>query len=59
MTDFDGSIWIRAWHGSILSGGFDTPGKVAFADGIPAAFQHKLLPEDWDHYRKSESYQHQ
>ena len=56
IRDPDGHVYFREWNGGIMAGGFEPPkqgGKPVFHTGIPENFQFQLLPEDWDHFRKS------
>ena len=56
IRDPDGHVYFREWNGGIMAGGFEPPshgGKPVFHTGIPEKFAFQLLPEDWDHFRKS------
>ena len=53
IRDQDNQLYIREWSGGILAGCFELNAKACFEDGIPKPFEFQLLPEDWDHCRKS------
>ena len=52
VRDYDGYIYLREYSGGLLCGGFEPVGKPVFHEGVPDKFEHQLLPEDWDHFRK-------
>lgn len=54
VFDLDNAMYMRAYNRGVLFGGFAPEPKVAFSSKIPADFSHKLLPEDWDAFRKVE-----
>lgn len=53
IRDHDNHLYIRHWSGGIMAGCFETNGRAVFEDGVPKSFEFQLLPEDWDHCRKS------
>lgn len=55
VRDPDGKVYFREWNGGVFAGGFESVGKPVFHNSIPEKFEFQLLPEDWDHFRKSSS----
>ena len=53
IRDSDNQMYIRPWSGGILFGCFELDGRPCFQEGVPDSFEFQLLPEDWDHCRKS------
>ncbi|XP_068116055.1 pyruvate dehydrogenase phosphatase regulatory subunit, mitochondrial [Hyperolius riggenbachi] len=49
VIDPDGRIYIRNWHGGILSGGFEKNPKPIFTEGRNQ-LEIQNLQEDWDHF---------
>lgn len=47
--DMDGRIYVRAWQGGVLSGGFEKNPKPIFTEGRNQLDVHNML-EDWDHF---------
>ena len=48
----NGHVYLREWSGGLLGGGFEPLAKPVFHDGVPEKFEHQLLNEDWDHFRR-------
>lgn len=55
IRDPDRYMYIREWSGGILAGCFELDGRPCFQDGVPQSFEFQLLPEDWDHIRKTDN----
>uniref|UniRef100_A0A671T272 Pyruvate dehydrogenase phosphatase regulatory subunit, mitochondrial n=1 Tax=Sinocyclocheilus anshuiensis TaxID=1608454 RepID=A0A671T272_9TELE len=49
LIDMDGRIYARAWHGGILSGGFEKNPKPIFTEGRNQ-LEIQNMQEDWDHF---------
>ena len=50
LRDPDNLVYFRRESGGLVLGGYERePGAVAL-DGVPADFNNKLLPEDWDRF---------
>lgn len=48
-----GYFYFREWSGGIAAGGFEPRCKPCFHEGIPKPYEFMLMPEDWDHFRKT------
>lgn len=49
VMDMDGRIYIRAWQGGVLSGGFEKNPKPIFTEGRNQ-LEIQNMQEDWDHF---------
>lgn len=49
VMDMDGRIYVRAWQGGILSGGFEKNPKPIFTEGRNQ-LEVQNMQEDWDHF---------
>ncbi|MBN3316616.1 PDPR phosphatase, partial [Atractosteus spatula] len=49
VMDLDGRIYVRAWQGGVLSGGFEKNPKPIFTEGRNQ-LEIQGLQEDWDHF---------
>uniref|UniRef100_A0A8C9WI10 Pyruvate dehydrogenase phosphatase regulatory subunit, mitochondrial n=1 Tax=Scleropages formosus TaxID=113540 RepID=A0A8C9WI10_SCLFO len=49
LMDMDGRIYVRAWQGGILSGGFEKNPKPIFTEGRNQ-LEIQNMQEDWDHF---------
>ena len=45
----DGRIYVRAWQGGVLSGGFEKNPKPIFTEGRNQ-LEIQNMQEDWDHF---------
>lgn len=50
MRDPDLLVYFREEVGGLIMGGYERQPAAAFLDGIPADFNHKLLPPDWERF---------
>lgn len=50
--DMDGRIYVRAWQGGVLSGGFEKNPKPIFTEGRNQ-LEIQNMQEDWDHFGES------
>lgn len=55
VIDMDGRIYARAWHGGILSGGFEKNPKPIFTEGRNQ-LEIQNMQEDWDHFGELNSH---
>ena len=51
VMDMDGRIYVRAWQGGVLSGGFEKNPKPIFTEGRNQ-LEIQTMQEDWDHFGK-------
>ncbi|XP_071256448.1 pyruvate dehydrogenase phosphatase regulatory subunit, mitochondrial isoform X2 [Salvelinus alpinus] len=49
VIDMDGRIYVRAWQGGVLSGGFEKNPKPIFTEGRNQ-LEIQNMQEDWDHF---------
>uniref|UniRef100_A0AAZ3R2W0 Pyruvate dehydrogenase phosphatase regulatory subunit n=1 Tax=Oncorhynchus tshawytscha TaxID=74940 RepID=A0AAZ3R2W0_ONCTS len=49
VMDMDGRIYVRAWQGGVLSGGFEKNPKPIFTEGRNQ-LEIQTMQEDWDHF---------
>ncbi|MBN3288100.1 PDPR phosphatase, partial [Polyodon spathula] len=49
VMDLDGRIYVRAWQGGVLSGGFEKNPKPIFTEGR-SQLEIQGMQEDWDHF---------
>ncbi|XP_035251702.1 pyruvate dehydrogenase phosphatase regulatory subunit, mitochondrial [Anguilla anguilla] len=49
VMDMDGRIYVRAWQGGVLSGGFEKNPKPIFTEGRNQ-LEIQNMQEDWDHF---------
>ena len=50
LRDPDYSTYFREEVGGIVAGGYEADPQPLFLKGIPADFNHKLLPPDWERF---------